>query len=129
MKGTLSRKPKKTASLWTVMQQQRTRSEPYYTSKNEVGFSCKQHNLLTNEMAENCLLEERFSEKIELHLSCIEGDRIQNRWNFHFRASYILERYISAISLDKKMPCPEEKQTYFLRVYARHQYRRQNKRT
>lgn len=47
----------------------------------------------------------------------MKGGRVLRRWNFHFRVSFTPGRYLPAISLDRKLPCNEEKPTSFLTAY------------
>lgn len=55
------------------------------------------------------------AEKGELHLF-VSGGRPQERWSSHFRVSSTFRRYLSALLLNKKLPCNEKKQTSLLRA-------------
>lgn len=50
--------------------------------------------------------------------SRMKGGRLKKKWRFYFWASHNWERYLSAISLDKKLPCIVQMQIYFLKLYT-----------
>lgn len=55
-----------------------------YTINNEVDLPSEQQNLLSNHITRKYLSEEQSTEGKRLHLFCIKGGRIQEKWSFHF---------------------------------------------
>lgn len=51
-----------------------------YTPKNEVGFTWKEHNSLSNEVKEEYFSKEWLTEKRELNTFCIKGLELHDLW-------------------------------------------------